>query len=451
MQEQKTPTPAEGLMSRRGFITSAAAAGAGLALTRPGFTQSSGGANAEPLRIALIGAGSQGRVLMNCCLKIPGIQFVALCDIWEYHQRYGGNILKKYGHEVTIYEDYRRMLDEQAKNLDAVLVATPDWMHPTHAIASMEAGLHVFCEKEMSNRLDTARRMVEAQRRTGRLLQFDHQRRSNPYYRHALKLIYNDKVLGRITTVNGQWNRPVQAPRGWPDKYTLPEKKLAAYGYGSMTQFRNWRWYKKYAGGPIVDLGSHQLDVYNWFLRARPSRVFAMGGVGYYADDRQWYDNVMVLYEYNTPQGTVQASYQVNNTTSHGGYYETFMGDAGSIVVSEDVDKCAMFREAAAKRRQWEDESEKIEKMGKQAIELKIGETRTPSGGKPKAVLKAEQDVQKPLHQPHLENFFEAIRTGAELHCPPEIAWETAVTVLKVNESIARQQPLEFKAEEFEV
>jgi hypothetical protein len=157
----------------------------------------------------------------------------------------------------------------------------------------------------------------------------------------------------------------------------------------------------------------------------------------------------MCIYEYNTIQGQVQAFYQVLNTTSHGGFYETFMGDEGSLVISEDTSKGFVFREARAKRREWEDLSETVETMGREAIELKIGETRRQGGEATPEMLKAEADLQKPEHQPHLENFFAAMKGEEELNCPVEVAFESAVTVLKVNEAADKKQRLEFTPDDF--
>jgi hypothetical protein len=110
-----------------------------------------------------------------------------------------------------------------------------------------------------------------------------------------------------------------------------------------------------------------------------------------------------------------------------------------------------MMREVRAKKREWEDDAAKVSKMGKDAIELKIGETRRADGKKDAQSLKMAADLQKPIHQPHLENFFDAIRNGTPLNCPPEVAYETAVTVLRVNQAVAEGKRLEFKPEDFKV
>jgi predicted dehydrogenase len=217
-----------------------------------------------------------------------------------------------------------------------------------------------------------------------------------------------------------------------------------------MERFCNWRWYRKYSGGAMADLGSHQVDVFNWVLRAKPKAVMGSGGLDYYkGNGRQWYDNVMAIYEYDTAAGPVRGFYQVLNTTSHGGFYETFMGDEGSMVISEDPRKGQFFREVAAKRREWEDESETVESLGRDAIELKIGETLAPDGSKDPEGQRLLAESKKPVHQLHLENFFNAIRTGSPLSCPPEIGYETAVSVLKANDAVEAGCRVPFTPDEF--
>ena len=178
--------------------------------------------NLDELNIALIGVGAQGQVLMDSMLKLPGLRFKAVCDIWEtYNLKRAAGILKRYGHPVNRYTDYREMLAKET-GLDAVVIATPDLWHAEHTVACLENGLHVYCEKEMSNTLEGAGKMVLAARKTDKLLQIGHQRRSNPRYLHCYNhLIQETRLLGRLTSVNGQWNRAVQPDLGWPEKPAL--------------------------------------------------------------------------------------------------------------------------------------------------------------------------------------------------------------------------------------
>lgn len=435
-------------LNRREFIRAAAVTGAGLMITLPSWAQEQT-RSADELRVAMIGPGSQGRNLLTQCLKIPGIRFVAIADVWPYHQRYAANLLKKYDQPVNVYTDYQELL-AQEKDLHAAIVATPDWCHAEQVIACLKAGVHVYCEKEMSNTLEGCRAMVLAARETGKLLQVGHQRRSNVRYFHARKMIYNDKVLGRMTHVYGQWNRAKRYDLGWPEGQEVDAATLEKYGYGTMERFRNWRWYKQFSGGPMADLGSHQIDVFNWFLESPPRVVLASGGQDYY-NDREWYDNVLAIYEFQTGDQPVRGCYQVLNTTSYGGFYETFMGDEGSLVISEDTRKGFVFREVTAKKREWEDEASKIEEMGRDAIELKIGETLAPDGSRTPEAEQLIAESQKPPHQLHLENFFDAVRGKGKLNCPPEVAYETAVAVLKANEAVATGKRIELTAADYRV
>lgn len=455
--------------SRRDFLMTTAGAGAGLMFASKGFAQEAAAAAAPPaqaapavvsaeskaaqLNVALIGVGAEGQVLMDSMLRIPGIRFKAICDIWEYSRKRGSGMLKKFGHPVNAYVDYQELLDTE-KDIDAVVVATPEFMHAEHSIAAMKAGHHVYCEKEMSNSLEKAREMVVTSHETGKLLQIGHQRRSNPRYQHAVnRLVHENRLLGRVTHAYAQWNRSKSASQdlGWPKQYEIDAATLEKYGYLSMHHFRNWRWYKRYGGGPIVDLGSHQIDIFSWVFGVMPKAVYASGGVDYYKN-HEWYDNVLAIYEYENAEGISRAFYQVLTTTSNGGFYEQFMGEDGTLAISEVPQRGdALLRETHAP--DWEP-------FAKQGLLSQMA-AAAPSGPKSKDVavdvrVSAAPDswplpiqFNKPPHQAHLENFFDAIRLGTPLSCPGEIGYETAVAVLKVNQAVEVGQRLTFTPEEF--
>ena len=416
-------------------------------------------ADLQEINVAILGAGAQGQVLMEAMLRIPGLRYRAVCDIWtEYNQRRVVNTLKRFKHEVNGYEDYREMLDKE-KELDAVIIATPDFWHAQHTIDCLKAGKHVYCEKEMSNTLEGARSMVAAARETGKLLQIGHQRRSNPRYIHCYeKLLGEAKLLGRIVTVNGQWNRAVAPDLGAPDRYAIPEATLKEYGFKDMHQFRNWRWYKGLGGGPIVDLGSHQIDIYNWFLGANPSHVMASGGLLYHDPaTHEWYDTVMVVYDYDTALGPAKAFYQTQTTNGSQGYYESFMGDQGTLLISESEVNYAgqLYRDPNAPAwDEWiqrgyvsapkEQEARPQGDPGAAAV-ADVRESVAPDQHTVPVVLR------DPYHQPHLQNFFDTVRGKAALNCPPEVGYESAVSVLKVNEAIEARSRLSFRPEDFHI
>ncbi|MBN2450890.1 MAG: Gfo/Idh/MocA family oxidoreductase [Lentisphaeria bacterium] len=440
-------------VNRREFVKSAVAMGAGAMMANRALS-AEGGAEGRVLNVGLLGAGTQGRVLMDDCLSIPGIRFRAVCDIWSYSQRYASRRLKsqykKDGHEdwgesVNAYEDYREMLDKE-KELDAVIVATPDFWHAEHAIACLKAGKDVYCEKEMSNTLENAAAMVKAAKETGRLLQIGHQRRSNPVYQYALRMMRDDKVCGRLTICYGQWNRGVQPKLEWPDRYEVEAATLKAFGFDSMEHFRNWRWYRKYSAGPIADLGSHQIDIFSWFLECDPSRVLAMGGSDYFPD-REWYEDVLCTYDYKTKAGSARAFYQVLNTNSYGHYFERFGGDGGAITISENPKKCYYVAEPGKELPPYMSGIETVLVDGHQAVPLVTAISNMGPEGK--AAMEAFQT--KNVHQLHLENFFAAIRKGdpKELNCDAAEAYKTAVAVLQVIPAVEAAGGVAFQAADF--
>jgi len=332
-------------------------------------------------------------------------------------------MLKAYRHPVNTYTDYQEMLAEE-DDLDAVIVATPDFLHARQTVACLEAGLHVYCDKEMADTIEGARRMVQAARRTGKLLQIGRRRRNNPRYVFCHdKLLREAKLLGQITAVNGQWNRSAYPPLGWPEKYEIDKVTLEKHGYKSMHQFVNWWWFKGLGGGPAVYLGSNQIDTYNWFLGACPKSVMASGRHAR-RDTKpgQWYDTVMVVYEYDTAYGPVNAYYQIVGSNSSFGHFETFLGDQGTLVMSEASWRGEVYREPRVRAEAWQPWVEKgyLETPEKMSIMDRnlalpmyiVGETPP---GEPMRELPYKLPVQmrEPYAKPHLENFFDGIRGKA--------------------------------------
>jgi predicted dehydrogenase len=242
---------------------------------------------------------------------------------------------------------------------------------------------------------------------------------------------------------------------GWPERYTIPTDRLKQYGFRSMEQFRNWRWFRGLGGGPIVDLGSHQIDIYNWFLGAPPSHVMASGGLDHLdPKTHEWYDTVMAIYEYETPAGTVRAYYQTQTHNGSQGYFENFMGSQGTLVISESEANNPGFLYRDPNAPAWDEwvqkgyvSAPKIQEVKEKDEEaaLDVRESVSPDLHRVPVVLR------DPYHQPHLQNFFDAVRGEAPLNCPAEVGYESAVTVLKVNEAIDAKQRLSFRPEDFKV
>ena len=438
------------LITRRKFLGATAAASASLLLTSctppEDMAEEKKKTGLSTINVALIGYGEEGKVLLESLLKIDGIRVVAICDIWEYHRKECAHYLKDEGFPVNAYENYEDLLDKE-KDLQAVIVATPDFWHARITNASLKAGKHVYCEKMMSNTIEGARSMVQTMRSTGKLLQIGHQRRSNPRYLFAFnQLINGANICHQLTAANAQWNRAVKPDFGWPKHSDMTPEFLAKYEYKDMHQFRNWRWFRGLGGGPLSDLGAHQIDIFNWWFKTPPKSVMASGGLDYY-ENHDWYDNAMVIYEYPVGQKTARAFYQVQTTTSAGaGFWEMFMGDEGTLKISEDPKSTAIYREDGAKS--WDDLIERHIFLPKTdataAVKVDARETEA------QARYEMAVSFNKPPHMPHLENFFNAIRGTAKLNCPADEAFRREYVIHKANESIAAGKRIIITPEEVE-
>ncbi len=407
---------------------------------------------APEINVALVGAGVQGRLLLDSLVNIPGVKVRAVCDIWKFSQLQAVAKLKKAGQECTTYENFEDLLAGE-KALQAVIIATPDFCHAPQTEACLRAGLHVYCESMMSHTIEGARAMVKAAAETGKLLQIGHQRRSNPRYQHTVeKLVRESRLAGRITAATAQWNKPVPDDLSAPKSQEIPSATLQKYGYKDMNQFRNWRWFKALSGGPIQNLGVHQIDIICWALNAQPQAMVAMGGVDYNPRNEN-VDNVMATYEFATKEGITRAAYQVVTTSnSGGGDFETFMGDQGTIVTSENQKLAKIYREskapdwapfvdkgwlqeiAYAKPKRGRGEAAEVQESARVAVEFAV------------PII-----LRKPVAQPHLENFFAAIRGEEKLNCDGATALVSELAVLKINEAISAGRKLTFAPTDFAV
>jgi predicted dehydrogenase len=445
-------------INRRDFLSkTVAGVGAGLVLGAPSVLRAAnadGTAANDKINIALVGMGKQGRVLFEAMANIPGLHFQAVCDIWDYNLKGGmAKVRAMQGHTPKGYVDIDEMLATE-KGLDVAIICTPDFWHSPHTVKCLEAGLNVYCEKMMSNTIEGARAMVHAAEKSGKLCQIGHQRRSNPRYRFTLdKLIKEHKICGQIVNINSQWNRAVNSSQdiGFNPKLSIKPEILEKYGYKDMQQFMNWRTYRALSGGPISDLGAHQIDIFGWFLGVAPKSVYASGGNDFFKE-REHFDNVMCIFEYDTPQGHVRAFYQVLTTTSAGGgFWESFMGTEGTIKISEIASNSAIYREASAPP--WDDLIKRgilrlapaPPKPAPSADAVASYESAAPE------VFELPGGFNKPAHQPHLENFFSAVRGKGKLTCDARHAFESEAPIYWVNPSALSKQPIVFTSEHLSV
>ena len=472
--------------SRRGFLR-AGAAGAMVMSLNKRTAQAAGPSDA--VNIALVGCGVQGETLIRSIQQVTTVpvKWIATCDLLEAKAKSAAS--KVGAMNGSAFNAYTK-LDEMLKahpEIDALFIAAPDWMHAPFTEMGLQAGKQVYCEKMMSNTLEGAQKMVRAQRSTGKLLQIGHQRRSNPRYRFTRDKIMNElKVCGRITHAYGQWNRGITLPINARYEQTQLDTILAQ-GYNNQFEFLNWRWFKKYGGGPLSDLGAHQIDIFNWMFGCTPRAVTVSGGTDYFKNvilDKtnpdakpvtyEHPDNVIAVYEYDVPgNGLVRVVYQVITTNSSMQAYEKYMGENGTVVLAEVDSFNQVYRE------KWDSDVAKWEgeyfgkgylKKNAANIKHKFWERDKSAWTRPEAWLDKEGvvDVRSstPLdpyelpvvlsvypHTPHVANFLETVhRKGAQtdLNCPVEEAYKCAVAVLRVNELVANGGgQLSFKPEDF--
>jgi predicted dehydrogenase len=476
-------------LTRRKFLRNSAVTATALSYSRIA-ARAAGAEPSDALNIGLVGLGQQGMAALTASMvRIPGLRFAAVCDIWDFKRLSAKRSIDPKGSIGTQDFDQIDAMLDAVKELDCVIIATPDWLHAPYSRKALESGKAVYCEKMMSNTLEGAADMVKAQRETGKLFQIGHQRRSNPRYIVMRdKLLREKRLLGQITHLYGQWNRSVKQPL-MPKISEKEMEKIKAAGYPNVLEFANWRWFKKFGGGPISDLGAHQIDIFNWILGTTPKSLTACGGLDYYKDlplpggggtfSYEHLDNAILVYEYDVPgHGLVRVLYQVLTTTGSQNYYEKIMGVEGTVVISEQDVYNQVYRE--------KDTTEK--KIGEWESLVPLGYLRKPRDTvynkfwerpklwhRPDPWLQKEgvQDVrvsipadpyelprmpkhldEKPPHQHHLENFFNTVRNNGkqtDLNCPVAEAYKCARAVLAINDAVAQQKRIEFKPEDFEV
>ena len=293
-------------LTRRNFMK-ATGATAGIAVAA-GWSPLSYAQN-EKVRVALIGTGSQN------CLHIEdgltgaeAIQITALADCLKFNL---GNGWHKAGADPELgkhlYIDYRAMLEKEANNIDAVIIATPYKTHYQIVMDCLAAGKYVFCEKTMAHTYEACRDIVTKCHETGLFVQVGHQRRYNPEYNFAATQMLQEKRIGRVAFVEAQWHRndawrrPLPKKKdGTPYELSPAEKQWIP----DLEKHCNWRIYEEYSSGLLSELATHQLEIVNFLLGTMPSRVWGTGGIDYWRDGRTVFDNLTVTYEYEMSRRT---------------------------------------------------------------------------------------------------------------------------------------------------
>jgi predicted dehydrogenase len=298
-----------GPLTRRGFTKSAAAAGVATALGASRVL----GAN-DRVRLGFIGLGNRGDQVLDAFLAHRDAEVVAICDLWQPYLDFAA---RKIGGQPAQFKDYRNLLDR--KDVDAVVVCTPDHWHALQTVHACQAGKDVYVEKPLSLRVAEGRRMVEVARRHGRVTQVGLNRRSTPFCQEAVDLLRGG-AIGKITAVRSfhiqnEWpkgignppNEPPPAGLDW-DAWLGPAPLVP---YNRNRAFYRFRWFYDYSGGQVTNFGAHFLDFAHWGLgHEAPLSVAAMGAKLAMDDNREIPDTLEALWTY--PGGTLVTFSQFN-------------------------------------------------------------------------------------------------------------------------------------------
>jgi len=278
---------------RRTFIKTASVVAAGAMIPREVFSIArSGIAPSDKIRIALIGANSQGWSDLTSFLKNKEVECVAMCDVDKNVLSNRTNDLIKMGHpQPKLYVDYRKMLEN--KDIDAVIIGTPDHWHCMTFCDSLEAGRHVYVEKPLGNSIAEINIMQKAAKKHGKIVQVGQWQRSQPHFVDAMNYLKTGK-LGRIRATKAwsfvDWKGPVPKVADSPvpegvnyDMWLGPAPKRA---FNKNRFHFTWRWYWEYGNGLMTDWGVHLIDYILYGMgKSIPESVMAIGGKYAFPDD----------------------------------------------------------------------------------------------------------------------------------------------------------------------
>ena len=330
--------------SRRHFIAGSSLAALGLALPRPrgAAAEEKPAAPSDRVRFGVIGCNGMGWADMRSALRTKGVECAALADVDQsVLDTRAKDALEAGGPTPALYRDYRKLLED--RDIDAVIIGTPDHWHCLILVDALAAGKHVYVEKPLANSIEEARAMLAAARRAGKIVQVGQWQRSAPQYAEALKLVRSG-VLGNIRLVKTWayqgWMKPVPvkpdsaAPAGVDyDMWLGPAPKRP---FNPNRFHFTFRWFWDYAGGLMTDWGVHEIDVALWLMNAQaPRSVVAAGGKLAYPDDAsETPDTLQAVFEYDGFNMLWEHA-----TGIDGGNYGrsegiAFIGNNGTVVVN---------------------------------------------------------------------------------------------------------------------
>ncbi|MCW5980439.1 MAG: Gfo/Idh/MocA family oxidoreductase [Bryobacteraceae bacterium] len=260
----------------------------------------------DRVRVAFVGVGNRGAYLLDHMLKVPGVDVVAVCDIVGERAQAAADAVSKAGGKAATFADFRKMLDGR-KDIDAVVLATPDSTHKDLDIAILEVGRHLYAEKPLALTPEDCRMVVNAAKAAKGIMQVGFQLRFDPKINASEKFIHSGGI-GKVLLCHGT-RHGGDLPRNIP-----------------------WYFDRTKCGDIIVDQGIHILDLFTWAIGTHPLRAYGSGGTNLFIDDppgRTVMDNYFVIFEY--AEARANLSHHYLDPPGFSGHQVRVFGSEGAI------------------------------------------------------------------------------------------------------------------------
>lgn len=404
-------------INRRDFIRQSAATGAALGLGANSvrgavFNYDRANTPAEKINIGFIGVGARAHQVMGDILGMPQFEVVGLCDAYKGRL---DRALERTGGRPKVYRDHRELL--AAPGIDAVYIGTPDHWHKDHAIAALEAGKDVYLEKPLTYTISEGTEIINAVRKTGKILQVGSQNISTPIQQKAREIIASGR-LGQITMIRASVNRN-SAGGSWV--YPIPpdatEKTVdwsmflgsAPQRPFSLERFFRWRCFSDYSGGMATDLFVHLMTTIHYIMGAQaPDMVMAASSLYRWKDGRDVGDTINAILQY--PEGfTVNLSGTFNNESGGEQGFQV-LGTKGSMTIGR---RLTVVSEVDDDDNGWIVDSWPSELQKSYYRDPKVIARERPNRWDPNVLAEEEnwRGVGRNSTALHLENFVKAVKS----------------------------------------
>jgi predicted dehydrogenase len=280
----------------------------------------------ETITVGCIGTGGRAQALMKPLASIPGVRIAAVCDVWDVNLAAGKRLADP---QAFATKNYHELLER--KDIDAILIATPNHQHVPILVAACSAGKDVYVEKPLTHFLAEGAAALEAQNRQKRIVQVGMQQRSMPQFQKGYELVRSGQ-LGQIRKVHLTWNR--NAARG-SIKYEVDPMSVdwKAWLGNARPQpfdpyrFREWRWFWDFGGGVFADLMVHYIDVAHWYLDVdHPDKAVSIGN-SFSTDQWETPDTAQTLLQYPGAQVYFESTFM----NARNGAMLEFMGTEATL------------------------------------------------------------------------------------------------------------------------